>query len=95
MADSLYKNYIKAVFPDGTVIDLKRFVLKSPLKEMGFGIDIRELPRHKDINHILFTNYWIDLNKGEDMVQIGMMTEEKYQIFQDELKQNNFTVLGE
>lgn len=92
-ANKLYESYVQTYFPDGTVFDKKRFVLKSPLKEMGFGLEIRDLPRHKDINHIIFSFYWIDLNKGEDIVQIGVMSKKRREEFEEHLKSINFNII--
>lgn len=77
-----YQSVIKALktgyidpFFSGTELDIKRFVLKSPLEEMGFKTNIRELPRHENLMHNIFTGSWIDLTIGEDMVQVGKVTE--------------------
>lgn len=71
---SLERNYIKPFF-DGSSLDVKRFVLKSSIEKMGFNSNIRELPRHENLMHIILVTTWIDLTKGEDMVQIGRVTE--------------------
>ena len=91
----LYDSYVKKYFPDGVIFDKKRFVLKSPLKEMGFGLNIKELPRHANWLHNAFTNNWIDLNHGEDMVQIGKMTFKRKELYKQELEKTDFKIIGE
>ena len=94
-ASLLYNHYVKKYFPDGTIFDKKRFVLKSPLKEMGFGNSIRELPRHANWLHNAFSNCWIDLSQGEDILQIGKMTKKKTEDYMVEIKNSGFKIQGE
>ena len=81
LGNKLYNEYILTFFPEGVFFNDKRFVINSPLKEIGFGTNIRKLPRHKDLMVNLFLFFWIDLSKGEDLVQIGEMTKKTYEKF--------------
>lgn len=92
LAELLQQEYIGKYFPEGTIFDKKRFVLKSPLKEMGFGVKIRNLPRHPSLTHNVFTNVWIDLENGEDVVQIGVMSKKTYNDFVFYLKKISFNI---
>jgi hypothetical protein len=68
----LYREYISRYFPDeGIEIDSKRFVMRSPSKQMGFEQDLRKLSRHYSFQANLFCSYWLDYTKGEDMIQVG------------------------
>jgi hypothetical protein len=89
----LYQEYIVPLFPSGITLNLKRFVLQSPLSEMGFGTNIRDLPRHHDVNQLLFVNFWIDLTKGEDLIQIGMMNQKSYENFKKILEKSSFNLI--
>jgi len=72
MLDLLYKEYVQRYFPgDGVAIDRKRFVLRSPVDQMGFEPDIRKLPRHPKLQANLFCMFWLDYSRGEDLIQIG------------------------
>ena len=68
----LYREYISRYFPDdGIEIDSKRFVMRSPSKQMGFEQDPRKLSRYYKFETNLFCTYWLDYSKGEDMIQVG------------------------
>ena len=68
----LSKEYIAKYFPtDKIEIDSRRFVMKSPQKEMGFEQDPRKLSRYHNLEANLFCIYWLDYSKGEDIVQVG------------------------
>jgi hypothetical protein len=95
MAQLLYEAYAKKYFPEGTIFDKRRFVLRSPLKEMGFGINMREMPRHPVLLHNLLTHSWLDLTQGEDMIQVGRMTQRQYESNIRFLKNANFIILQE
>ena len=90
----LMKELVYKYFPEGTVFDKKRFVLKSPLKEIAFGRNIKELPRHPNWQHNLFSDHWLDLSQGEDMVQIGLMSRRRYDEFINYLQNINFEAIS-
>lgn len=93
LGKQLYQKYILPFFPEGVFFNQRRFVLTSPLKEIGFETNIRELPRYRDMKVNLFLNFWIDLNKGEDIVQIGKMTKKTYNNFNNIIKKNKVKVI--
>lgn len=90
----LIKNYVSKYFPEGTIFDKKRFVLKSPLKEMGFGSNLKDLPRHSNWQHNLFSDHWLDLTQGEDIVQIGLMSRRRYDEFINYLQNIKFGAIS-
>ncbi len=68
----LTKEYVDRYFPkDRIEIDQKRFVMRSPQKEMGFEQNPRKLSRYHKLEANLFCIYWLDYSKGEDIVQVG------------------------
>ena len=91
----LFDNYIKPFFPKGSSLNLKRFVLTSPLAKIGFATNMRELPRYKDINQMLFANFWIDTEKGEDLIQIGKYTDNCKHNYLKILNQYDFNIIEE
>jgi hypothetical protein len=72
--EMLGNEYIYRFFPrDQVEIDSKRFILRSPVQKMGFEVNFRKLPRYKDFMPNLFSQYWLDYSKGEDMIQVGQV----------------------
>jgi hypothetical protein len=70
--DLLDEKYIRKYFGDcGHEIDKKRFVLKSPSKEMGFETNLKQLSRYHKPEANYFCMYWLDYSKGEDLIQVG------------------------
>ena len=68
----LSTKYIAVHFPMEKIeIDAKRFVMKSPQREMGFEQNFRKLSRYHKLEANLFCIYWLDYSKGEDIIQIG------------------------
>jgi hypothetical protein len=91
LGEKLFNSYIKPFFPEGVFFNSRRFVLTSPLKEIGFETNIRELPRYKDLQVNLFLHFWIDLTKGEDIIQIGQMKEKTYKSFKKIIDKTDLT----
>lgn len=75
----LYQEYIVPYFSDKEIqVDFKRFVMRSPAKDMGFETDFRNLPRHKKLLVNLFCDYWIDYAQSEDLIQVGKVNFQTY-----------------
>ena len=74
VAEALVNGYVKKYFhnPESVTFDSKRFVLSSETDEMGFEKDYRQLPRAKRHNVNSFVMTWIDTEKGEDILQVGI-----------------------
>lgn len=74
VVELLGQEYIFRFFPkDEIEIDSKRFILRSPQKKMGFEVNFRKLPRYKDFMPNIFSQYWLDYSKGEDLIQVGQV----------------------
>ena len=72
---ALYEGYMKKAFlsPEDLEIDYRRFVVRSKSQKMGFVADLRQISRSKDFKFMNFCFTWLDYQKEEDMVQVGMV----------------------
>ena len=74
VAHALVNGYVKKYFhnPESVIFDEKRFVLSSDTDEMGFEKNFHKLPRATShaVNSFVLT--WIDTEKGEDILQVGV-----------------------
>ncbi|SMF13820.1 hypothetical protein [Pseudobacteriovorax antillogorgiicola] len=72
---TLYEDYMQKRFlnPDDLMIDYKRFVIRSKSQTMGFTTDLRKISRSSDFKFINFCFTWLDYEKEEDMVQVGVV----------------------
>lgn len=74
--DILKKEYINRYIvnsenEDKISVDSKRFILRSPSKNMGFIPNYYTLPKHQKVNVNLFCLSWIDYNNEEDIILFG------------------------
>ncbi|WP_298771597.1 hypothetical protein [uncultured Shewanella sp.] len=74
VAHALVNGYVKKYFhnPESVVFDEKRFVLSSDTDEMGFEKNFHKLPRAASHSVNSFVLTWIDTEKGEDILQVGV-----------------------
>lgn len=76
----LNKNYIQKFIVNeenkkDIHIDFKRFILKSPSKNMGFMPNYYILPKHQNFQTNLFCLSWINYQNEEDVILIGKCSE--------------------
>lgn len=73
--DILFDTYIYKYFenPDQVLKDKKRFVIQSSSKKMGFNTNLRQLSRSTNFKYLSFCFTWLDYEKEEDLVQIGVI----------------------
>lgn len=75
VAESLVDNYVRHNFMAGDQVefDARRFVLRSSSQKMGFHTNIRQISRPTDFQFMNFCFIWLDYEKEEDMVQVGVV----------------------
>ena len=73
--DTLIDKYVMEFFedPENIIVDRKRFVIRTSSKKMGFNTNLRELSRSSKYKYFSFCFTWLDYEKEEDLVQIGMI----------------------
>lgn len=75
--NKLINQYVYNFFPDSKDIkvDRRRFVLEgyAEKEEMSFEKDIRKLAPYKKMNVNYFCQYWLNYDRGDDLVQVGLL----------------------
>lgn len=76
----LYDNYIQKNFmdPDKLELDDKRFVIRSSSNKMGFNTRFHSISRSAAFKYLSFCFVWLDYDKQEDMIQVGLMDWKSY-----------------
>jgi hypothetical protein len=70
----LFEEYIERYFSEEQVeVDTRRFIMRSPVKEMGFETSFHKIPRHKELPVNVFCKHWLDYSRGEDLIQVGQV----------------------
>lgn len=73
--DTLLNEYVLKFFedPESIVADRKRFVIRTSSQKMGFNTNMRELSRSVKYKYLSFCFTWLDYDKEEDLVQVGVV----------------------
>ncbi|MFW7377999.1 MAG: hypothetical protein ACOH5I_04250 [Oligoflexus sp.] len=75
VARILVDRYVKKYFPnsDSVELDVKRFVIRSESRKMGFNTDFRQISRSSSFDYLNFCFTWLDYDKEEDLLQVGVI----------------------
>ena len=95
IAEECFNQYIVPFFPfpEHLSVDYRRFVLISKSLEMGFEVDMRKMQRDSELNVNLFSMFWLNYDKQEVLLQVGLFEQESYDKFNQVYNQEPITII--